>query len=27
VLSEGRYRAYIFGGKPRGYPDYIPHYC
>lgn len=27
VLSEGRYRAYVFGGKPRGYPDYIPHYC
>jgi len=27
VLSEGRYRAYVFGGKPRGYPDCIPHYC
>jgi hypothetical protein len=27
VLSDGIYRAYIFGGKPRGYPDYIPHYC
>lgn len=27
VLSDGVYRAYIFGGKPRGYPDYIPHYC
>jgi hypothetical protein len=27
VLSEGRYRAYIFSGKPRGYPDHRPHYC
>jgi hypothetical protein len=27
VLSDGIYRAYIFGGKPRSYPDYIPHYC
>lgn len=26
VLSEGRYRAYIFGGKPRGYPDRRPTY-
>ena len=26
VLSEGRYRAYIFSGKPVGYPDRRPHY-
>lgn len=27
VLSEGRYRAYVFSGKPHGYPDQRPHYC
>ena len=27
VLSKGRYKAYIFSGKPRGYPDQRPHYC
>jgi len=27
VLSEGRYRTYIFSGKPTGYPDHRPRYC
>lgn len=27
VLSEGRYRAYVFSSKPRGYPDRITPWC
>jgi len=26
VLSKGRYRAYIFSGKPCGYPEHRPTY-
>ena len=27
VLSEGRYRAYVFSSKPCGYPDRQPRWC
>jgi hypothetical protein len=26
VLSDGVYRAYVFSGKPHGYPNHVPNY-